>query len=105
MPTARITNINATGYVTVGFSTPLLVPDRPQDIANTTVSVFDQDYPSLLVRIVPGYYSDPSKLTFNWTFISFTEQKLLIRLNLDNPLVVSSIISDPDFLKLTIYGQ
>jgi hypothetical protein len=32
----------------------------------------------MLVSIVPGYYSDPSLLEMNWTYINYTEDALLI---------------------------
>jgi hypothetical protein len=89
-PTAKIQSVSATGLLTIKFSEALFVPDRPQDIKNTTVSINETIYPVMSVNIVPGYYSDPSLLEMSWTYVNYTENTLLIRLSFDNPLVISS---------------
>jgi hypothetical protein len=41
---------------------------------------------------------------FNWTLVSYTQQELLIQLDFEHPNYISSRISDPDSIQVTIYG-
>ena len=55
--------------------------------------------PALEVIIIPGYYSDPKMLKFNYTITNYDPTQLNIQLNFENPLYVSSL-DDPDMLQI-----
>jgi len=61
----------------------------------------DEDilYPVIEIRIVPGKYSDPSLLEFNWTYVNYTTGELRLQLTFSNPLAVSSL-QVKDFLEI-----
>ena len=54
------------------------VPDHPEYIQNETITLDEEVYPILGLAVIPGNYSDPHMLAFNWTFIEFTPIELLI---------------------------
>lgn len=54
------------------------VPEHPEYIKNETITLDDEVYPILLLTVIPGNYSDPSMLRFNWTLVSFETTKMLI---------------------------
>ena len=41
---------------------------------------------------------------FNWTFVNYTQRELLIQLDFEHLNYISSRISDPDSIQVTIYG-
>ena len=65
-------------------------PDHVIDIYNSTLVINETTYPAMRVKVVPGKYSDPHMLKFNWTLVSFTPGKLLFQLNFENPSYVSN---------------
>lgn len=50
----------------------MAVPDRAADVENATFIINGTTFPALSVFVEPGKYSDESKLTFNWTFVSYS---------------------------------
>jgi hypothetical protein len=54
------------------------IPEHPEHIQNETVTLDDEVYPILRLTVVPGLYSDPNMLSFNWTFVSFKTTEMLI---------------------------
>jgi hypothetical protein len=67
------------------------IPEHPQYIRNETVVLEDEKiYPILRLTIIPGNYSDPDRLSFNWTYVDFKPIELLIQLNFAEPHYVSS---------------
>jgi hypothetical protein len=50
------------------------VPDNPLDIANTTVLINGTEWPILELTVIPGAYSTPQMLGFNWTLVTFAPQ-------------------------------
>jgi hypothetical protein len=72
------------------------VPDHPEYIQNETITLDEEVYPILGLAVIPGNYSDPHMLEFNWTFIEFTPIELLIKLDFENKMYVSSHNKHPD---------
>jgi len=72
------------------------VPDHPELIQNETVKINGTEFPILQISVVPARYSNPEKLRFNWTFVSFTPTELLIQLEFENVAFVSLSRLDPD---------
>lgn len=60
-------------------------------------------YPIIQLEVVPGMYSDPAELKFNWSLIDFKQTELLIKLDFANRPYVSSNVPFDKF-KVTIYG-
>ena len=77
--------------MTIKFSTSMEVPEFPEELQNGTVYINETLFPALDIQVKPGAYSDRSLLGMNWTFIDYTKDLLLIQLNFDNPLSVSSL--------------
>lgn len=88
----------------VRFNQKMKIPDHPGFIQNETVTIDDVTYPILSLKIIPGVYSDPPMLQFNWTFISFTTSEMLIQLDFENKNYISSHNGFPDSIQLTING-
>jgi len=80
------------------------VPEFPETLQNGTISINETDYPALDIKVIPGYYSDPSKLGLNWTYVSFSPGLLELQLYFDDPIFVSSNRDDKDLLSITVYG-
>lgn len=57
------------------------VPEHPEYIQNETITLDDEVCPILLLTVIPGNYSNPSMLRFNWTLVSFETTKMLIKLD------------------------
>jgi hypothetical protein len=51
---------------------------------------------------VPGYYSDPAMLGYNYTVTEFTTKYLKLQLNFENPFEISREPVDPELLLITI---
>ena len=90
-PQAYIAFIEPSGLMHVKFNQKMKIPEHPQYIQNETVTLADEKvYPILRFSIMPGNYSDSSRLTFNWTFVEFKTTELLVQLNFTEPQYVSS---------------
>jgi hypothetical protein len=63
----------------------------------------DTTWPALDIKVIPGQYSEPTRLRMNWTFISFTERELKLQLNFDKPNYVSSNRAR-DSIAIVVYG-
>ena len=70
--------IEPNGLLRVKFNQKMKVPDHPEYIQNETITLDEEVYPILGLTVIPGNYSDPHMLAFNWTFIEFTPIELLI---------------------------
>jgi hypothetical protein len=90
--------------MTIKFNTPMDVPDFPQDLWNATVFINETVFPALDIRVKPGAYSNTMLLGMNWTFVEYTAGQLDFQLNFENPLVVSSLQDDKDYIDVTIFG-
>ena len=55
--------------------------------------------PALQLTIIPSRYSDPKNLSFTYNITSYTKTSLEIKLNFDNPAIVSSL-AEPDRLQI-----
>ena len=62
----------------VKFKQKMKVPEHPEYIQNETITFDDVVYPILRLTVIPGNYSDPNLLAFNWTFVEFKPTELLI---------------------------
>ncbi len=60
--------------------------------------------PVLSIKVVPGAYSDPSDLLFNWTFVAFNPEYLVLQLNFENPTHVSNDNKYKEYLRIQIFG-
>ena len=81
------------------------IPEHPELIKNETIQLNDTYYPIVDLVVVPGKFTDPLMTRFNWTFVNYTQQELLIQLNFEHLNYISSRrISDPDSIQVTIYG-
>ena len=72
------------------------VPDYPEYIQNETITLGEEVYPILRLNVIPGKYSSPKMLAFNWTFIEFTPTKMLIQLDFKDKMHVSTDSREPD---------
>jgi len=70
-------------------------PDHIDDIWNSTLVINETTYPAVSIDVVPGKYSEPEMLKFNWTLVSFKPRELLLQLNFENTAYVSSC-NEPD---------
>jgi hypothetical protein len=61
------------------------VPGHPADIQNATIQINGTAWPILSIKIIPGVFSEPSGLKFNWTFVSFEPSLLVVQLNFEDP--------------------
>jgi hypothetical protein len=57
------------------------IPEHPTDIGNATVLINGTNWPFLELTIIPGAYSDISRLDFNWTFVSFAPGFMQLKLD------------------------
>ena len=81
------------------------IPEHPELIKNETIVLNDTYYPIIDFVVVPGKLTDQDMARFNWTFVSYTQQELLIQLDFEHLYHISSRrISDPDSIQVTIYG-
>lgn len=80
------------------------IPEHPMDIGNTTVFINGTNWPILLLTVIPGAYSELSRLGFNWTFVSFAPSWMQIKLNFENPLEVSSHTQYYDQMQIKVLG-
>lgn len=55
------------------------------------------------VFVIPGKYSNPLLLTFNWTLENFNPGGLQLRLYFDHPDYISSL-GDSDLIGIEIYS-
>ena len=62
----------------VKFKQKMKIPEHPELIQNETITLDDEIFPILRLTVIPGNYSDPQMLAFNWTFVEFKETELLI---------------------------
>ncbi len=62
------------------------------------------DLPVLSIKVIPGAYSDPSHLRFDWTFVAFNPGYLVLQLNFENPTHVSINNMYKEYLSVQIYG-
>jgi len=72
---------------------------------NDTIKIGKKRYPILDLEVVPGKYTDPLLTKFNWTFVDFKPNELLIQLNFEHLNYISSKNTHPDSMKVTIYGS
>jgi len=77
--------------MTIKFSTLMIIPEFPEELQNGTIFMNETIFPALDIRVKPGSYSDKKLLGMSWTFVDYTAGQLLIQLNFENPLVVSSL--------------
>ena len=80
------------------------IPEHPELIKNETILLNGTSYPVVDLVVVPGKFTDQNMTRFNWTFVNFTEQELLIQLDFEHLNYISSRLSDPDSIQVTIYG-
>jgi hypothetical protein len=80
------------------------IPEHPEHIKNETILLNDTYYPIVDLAVVPGNFTDPHMTRFNWTFVNYTQQELLIQLDFEHLYYISSRILDPDSIQFTIYG-
>ena len=80
------------------------IPEHPELIKNETIQLNDTYYPIVDLVVVPGKFTDPYMTRFNWTFVNYTQQELTIQLDFEHLNYISSRISDPDSIQVTIYG-
>jgi hypothetical protein len=66
------------------------VPDHPELLQNETIFLNETTYPNLGIKIVPGKFSDPNLLKFNWTYVAFSPSELQIQLNFEHLDYISS---------------
>ena len=81
----------------------MIVPKGTDQIKNGTVVINETLYPIILLEVVPGSYSDPALLKFNWSFVDYKPRELTLKLAFENSNYVSTN-TPADFLKITIYG-
>ena len=80
------------------------IPEHPELIKNESIVLNDTYYPIVDFVIVPGKLTDQHMTRFNWTFVNYTQHELLIQLDFEHLNYISSRISDPDSIQVTIYG-
>ena len=80
------------------------IPEHPELIKNETIVLNDTYYPIIDLVVVPGNLTDKHMTRFNWTFVNYTQHELLIQLDFEHLNYISSRISDPDSIRVTIYG-
>ena len=56
----------------------------------------------LQVSVISGYYTDRTKLGFNYTVLSFEKNKMTLQLDFENPLIISREPVDPEILKIVV---
>ena len=69
----------------------MVIPPHPEFVRNETFTIDDKIYPVLDIKIIPGTYSDESLLTFNWTFVNYTQTELILQIDFDKPNAVSAL--------------
>jgi hypothetical protein len=80
------------------------IPEQPELIKNETILLNGTYYPIVDLVVVPGKFTDQNMTRFNWTFVNYKQQELLIQLDFEHLYYISSRISDPDSIQFTIYG-
>ena len=80
------------------------IPEHPELIKNESIVLNDTYYPIVDFVVVAGKLTDQHMTRFNWTFVNYTQQELLIQLDFEHLNYISSRISDPDSIQVTIYG-
>jgi hypothetical protein len=95
-PVATLSKITKSGDVQIIFSQNMNVP-FVEVMKTTLVKKDGQWVPALELIIAPGYYSMPGNLTFTYNITSYSPRMMTLKINLDNPLLVSSY-DDPDAL-------
>lgn len=81
------------------------IPERPSDVQDGTVFINGTNNPILEITVIPGRLSEPQKVKLsNWTFVNYTSSELLIQLTFENAMYVSSHSSDPEKVKVQIFG-
>ena len=68
----------------IKFNQRMKVPDHSEYIQNETIKLDDEVFPILRLSVIPGNYSNPEMLEFNWTFVEFKSTELLIQLDFTN---------------------
>ena len=97
LPRARVSQIEPSGLLHVKFLQTMKVPDDEQLLRiNETVKEI------INIELVPGKFSDPEMMKFNWTLVNFTTNELLIQLDFEDLSYISSASGYPDSLNLTI---
>ena len=96
--------MDPSGLLKIQFKQQMKVPDKRDFIQNDTITLNGTVYPILAFEVVPGRYTDPLKTKFNWTYVDFTPQELVIQLNFEHLNYISATNGYPDMIKVTIYG-
>jgi len=77
-PGAYIKSIDSSGLMKIKFIQRMKIPDHPEYIQNETITLNGTVYPIVKLVVVTGKYSNESMLKFNWTYVNYTTQELLI---------------------------
>ncbi len=73
----------------IKFLQKMIVPEHPELIMNESILLNETFYPIIDLKILPGKFTDPNMIKFNWTVIDYTHKELLIQLNFENPNYIS----------------
>ena len=57
------------------------IPEHPELIKNETILLNGTYYQIIDLVVVPGKLTDQDMTRFNWTFVSYTQQELLLQLD------------------------
>ena len=81
----------------------MIVPSGIEKLRNSTITLEENIYPSILIEVVPGIQSDKQLLKFDWSLVSFKPTEILIKLDFENKKYVSSH-AQADHIRVSIYG-
>jgi hypothetical protein len=71
-PKAKISKIDPSGLLQIKFLQAMKIPANPTLIANDTILLNETEYPIKRLEVVPGKFSDPQMMKFNWSFVDYT---------------------------------
>jgi hypothetical protein len=89
-PEAKISRIEPDGLLHIKFLQRMKIPEYPFLLKSETIILNGTKYPMLAFEIIPGQLTDPQMTKFNWTFVNYTSEELLIQLNFEHINYISS---------------
>ena len=89
-PEAKISRIEPDGLLHIKFLQAMKIPEYPFLLKSETIILNQTKYPILALEIIPGKLTDPQMTKFNWTFVDYTAEELLIQLNFEHMTYISS---------------
>ncbi len=80
----------------------MMVPPL-DDLSSQKINVNGKLRPALELKMKPGYYSDPSNLTFSYNISAMTPRTITLQISFDFPNLISSL-DDPEKLEVYFNG-